>query len=56
MLNVTSLTDVFLKIFPEIFRTAILKENPPMDVPYFINRHLWMSASDEATLKEKLWK
>ena len=22
-----------------------------MDVPYFINEHLWISASDEATLK-----
>ena len=24
-----------------------------MDVPYFIKEHLWMSASDEATLKKK---
>ena len=25
-----------------------------MDVPYFIKEHLWMTASDEATLKKIL--
>ena len=40
--------------FPKIFRTVILKENLPMDVPYFIKEHLWMSASDEATLQKYL--
>ena len=25
-----------------------------MDVPYFIKEHLWMTASDEATLKKFL--
>ena len=38
-------------IFARIFRKAILKQNP-MDVPYFFKDHLWMSASDEATLKK----
>ena len=38
--------------FPKIFRTAILKENLSMDVPYFIKEHLWMSAFDEPTLKK----
>ena len=37
--------------FPKLFRKAILKENLPMDVPYFIKEHLWMSAFDEVTLK-----
>ena len=37
--------------FPKIFRTAILKEKLPMDIPYFIKEHLWMSVSDEATQK-----
>ena len=27
-----------------------------MDVPYFIKEHLWMSASDEPTLKKKFGK
>ena len=27
-----------------------------MDVPYFIKEHLWMNASDEATLKKILVK
>ena len=34
------------------FWTATLKENFPIDVPYFIKEHIWMSASDEATLKK----
>ena len=40
--------------FSDLFRTAILKENLPMDVYYFIKEHLWMSAFDEATLKKVL--
>ena len=32
--------------FPKVFRTAILKENFPMDVWYFIKEFLWMNASD----------
>ena len=44
--------DVFYKNFQKIFRTAILKENLLMHVPYFIKKHLWMSASDKATLKK----
>ena len=40
----------FSRNFPEIFRTAILKENLLMDVPYFVN--LWMSASDKARFKK----
>ena len=51
MLNMSTVADI-LRNFPKIFRTAILKENLPMDVPYFIHGHLWMSASDEATLKK----
>ena len=27
-----------------------------MDAPYFIEEHLWMSASDEAALKFSLWE
>ena len=49
MLHMSSVADALN--FPKIFRTTILKENLPMDVPYFIKRHLWMRASDEATLK-----
>ena len=37
--------------FPKIFRTAILNEKLPMDIPYFIKEDLWMSVSDEATQK-----
>ena len=40
---------MFFRNFSKIFRT-ILKENSPIDVPYFIKKHLWMSVSDEATL------
>ena len=32
--------------FPKVFRAAILKENFPMDVWYFIKEFLWMNASD----------
>ena len=42
---------IFLKEFPEILKTAILKLKLPIDVPYFIKEHLWMSAFDEAALK-----
>ena len=42
----------FSRNFQKIFRTAILKENFRMDVPYFIKEHLWMSVFDEATLKK----
>ena len=45
---------MFSRIFPKVFRTSILKENLAMDVPYFIKEHLWMSASDESTLKKNL--
>ena len=55
MLNMSSVADVFSRNFPKIFRAAILKENLLMDVPYFIKEHLWMSASDEATLNTKCW-
>ena len=42
----------FSRNFPKILRTAILKEKLPMNVPYFIKEKLWMSASDEATVKK----
>ena len=45
----------FSRNFPKIFRTAIIKEYLPMDVPYFFKEHLKMSASDEVTLKKKFW-
>ena len=45
---------MFFWNFTKIFRTAILKENLTMDVPYLIKEHLWMSAFEEATLK-KIW-
>ena len=51
MLSMSFVADVF-KNFQKLFRTAILKENFLMYVPYFIKEHLWMSASDEATLKK----
>ena len=38
--------------FPKILTTSILKEKLLKDVPYFIKEQLWMSASDEATLKK----
>ena len=40
--------------FSDLFRTAILKENLPMDVYYFIKEHLWMSAFDEEKKKKVL--
>ena len=36
---------MFSRNLPQIFRTAILRENLPMDVPYFIKEKLPMSAS-----------
>ena len=36
------------------YRTAILKQSLPKDVPYFINKQFWMSAFDEATFKKIL--
>ena len=38
--------------FLKILKIAILKENLTVDVPYFIKENLWISASDEATLKK----
>ena len=52
MLKMSSVADAFSRDFTEIFRTTILKENLPMDVPYFKEHLLFMSASDEATLKK----
>ena len=52
MLNKSSLAAVFLGISRKY--SAILKENLPMYVPYFIKEHLRVSASDEATLKKIL--
>ena len=42
----------FSRDFPKIFRTAILKEKPPMHVSYFIKEHLGMGATDEVTPKK----
>ena len=39
----------FSRNFSKIFRTVILKEDLPKDVPYIIEDHLWMSASNETT-------
>ena len=47
----SSVAEVFLGISRKKNRTAILKENLLMDVPYFIKEPLWISASDEAALK-----
>ena len=52
MLKMSSVADAFSRDFTEIFRTTILKENLPMDVLYFKEHLLFMSASDEATLKK----
>ena len=46
----------FSRNFLKIFGTAILKENLMMDIPYFIKENLRMSASYEATLKNKFGK
>ena len=48
----SSVADVLVGISWTIFWTAIFKENLPKHVPYFIKEHLWMSVSDEATLKK----
>ena len=44
----------FSRNFPKVFRAAILKELYFIKTlfPYFIEEHLWMSASDEATPKK----
>ena len=52
MLKMSSVADAFSRDFTEIFRTTILKENLLMDVPYFKEHLLFMSASDEAALKK----
>ena len=41
----------FSRNLPKIFRTVILKEDLPKDVPYIyiIEDHIWMSASNETT-------
>ena len=44
---------MFFRNFPKIFRTAILKENLLMGVPYFIKENLRMSSSYVAKLKNK---
>ena len=44
----------FSRNFPKIFGTAILKENLLMNVPCFIEEHLWMSVFNEATFKKNL--
>ena len=36
------------------FKLAILKDNLPMDVPYFIKEHIWVKTSDEAISKKNL--
>ena len=45
----------FSRDFPKILRTSILTENFPIDAPYFIKENLWVSAADEATLKNFFW-
>ena len=42
----------FSRNFCKIFRTSILKENIPIDVPYFFKEHHWTSSSNEATIKK----
>ena len=42
-----------LRSLKKLFRKANLKKIFPMDVPYFIKEHFWMSAFDEATFKKK---
>ena len=44
----------FSRNFSKIFRTSILKENIPIDVPYFIKEQHWTSACNEATIKKTL--
>ena len=51
-LNMNSVTGVFLGISRTI--QNIYFKRKPLDIPYFIKEHLWMSAFDEATLKKKL--
>ena len=49
MLNMSSVTDVFYQ-FSENIQNSYFKRKSSDDVPYFIKKHLWMSASDETTL------
>ena len=53
MMNMSSVADVFLGISQKYSEQLyISKENLPMDVSCFIKENLWMSASDEATIKK----
>ena len=45
----SSVTDVFYQ-FSENIQNSYFKRKSSDDVPYFIKKHLWMSASDETTL------
>ena len=57
MLNTSSVADVFLGISENI-QKSYFKRKPDkslfINLSYFIKEHLWMSASDEATLKVDL--
>ena len=48
----SSAPDVFSGISRK-YSEVILKEKLLMDALYFIKKHLWISASDETTLKKK---
>ena len=48
----SSVPDVFSGISRK-YSEVILKEKLLMDALYFIKKHLWISGSDEATLKKK---
>ena len=43
---------MFFQEFPEIIQNSYFKRKLSDDVPYFIKEHLWISASDVATLKK----
>ena len=48
---------MFFEEFPKNIQNSYFKRKPSdkslfIDLPYFIKEHLWMSASDEATLKK----
>ena len=47
---------MFFWEFPQnIQNSYFFKKNLRMDVPYFIKENLWMSASNEAKLKKKIF-
>ena len=47
-----ALSLIFFLEFQKTLRITILKVNLPVDVPYLIKEHVWISTTDEATRKK----